>query len=165
MYVFEKSRTYLVLVPRPEGDQHDFVGYCHAELFHRDGRHIWQSGPARVRPDEVAVPEGANDVEVMHLSWDQTFEWTFDADTLAFLLCVPSCLSSIHGCLLLTKGCRLKVVRRHAVWRDEVVSVFCARLDQLASGLCLVRLLGMQGKYLGTTLLCEFTLTHVEMDT
>ncbi|KAG8215866.1 PLC-like phosphodiesterase [Butyriboletus roseoflavus] len=131
----------LSALPRPEGDQHDFVGYCHAELFHRDGRRIWQSDPARVRRDEVPVPKArANDMDVVHLAWDQTFEWTFDADALAFLL--------------------LKVVRRHAGWRDETVAVFCTHLDQLASGWCLIRLLGMQRKYIGATLLCEFSLAH-----
>ena len=60
--------------------------------------------------------------------------------------------------LLLIKLCRLKVVRRHAVRHDEDVATFCARLDRLTSGWCLVRLLDMQSKYVGATLLCEFTL-------
>jgi phosphatidylinositol phospholipase C delta len=129
----------LSALPQPEGDQHDFVGYCHAELLHRDGKRIWRSDPARAHRDAAPEPEArANDMDVVHLTWDQTFEWTFAADALAFL--------------------QIKVVRRHAVRRDEDVAVFCARLDQLASGWCLVRLLDMRGKYIGATLLCEFTL-------
>ena len=148
-------RAVFHAVPRPEGDQSDFVGYCHTELFHRDGKRIWRSDPARVQRDAVPDPEvRAKDIDVMHLTWDQTFEWTFAADALAFLQYVPSYLPTS----LLTEGCRIKVVRRHAVRRDEDVAVFCARLDQLASGWCLVRLLDMRGKYIGATLLCEFTL-------
>lgn len=37
------------VVPPPKGDQYDFVGYCHAELLHRDGKHHWQSDPAHIR--------------------------------------------------------------------------------------------------------------------
>ncbi|KAH0835716.1 PLC-like phosphodiesterase [Lanmaoa asiatica] len=156
----------LSALPRPEGDEHDLVGYCQAELFHRDGKRIWQSNPARVECDAAPVPEArANDVNVVHLTWDQSFEWTFDTDVLAFLQYVgpvPYLISYLNGCPLLTEGCRLKVVRRHAVKRDEVVAVFCARLDQLASGWCFVRVLDMRGKYIGATLLCEFTLADVE---
>lgn len=73
-------------VPRPEGNRNDFVGYCHIKLFHRDGKQVWQSDPARIQPDAVPVHEGkADDIDVIHLTWDQTFEWTFDADALAFL--------------------------------------------------------------------------------
>ncbi|KAF8556647.1 PLC-like phosphodiesterase [Imleria badia] len=141
----------LSALPRPEGDQGDFVGYCYAELFHRDGKRVWQSDTACVQRDGAS---GLDDVDVVHLTWDQGFEWTFDADTLAILQYGTSYLPS----RLLTERFRLKVVRRHAVRRDEDVAMFCARLDQLASGWCLVRLLDMRGKYVGATLLCEFTL-------
>jgi len=77
---------FFYAVPRREGDQHDFVGHCYIELFHRDGKRIWRSDPARIQPDAVPVPTArADDTDVVHLTWDQTFEWTFDADALAFL--------------------------------------------------------------------------------
>ena len=44
-----RSRPVLYAVLYPKGDQHDdFVGYCHAELFHRDGKCVWQNDPARI---------------------------------------------------------------------------------------------------------------------
>ena len=87
-------RAVFHAVSRSEGDQHDFVGVCHAELFHRDGKRIWQSDPARAQRDAVPEPEaGANDMDVVHLTWDQTFEWTFAADALAFLQYVPPPIS------------------------------------------------------------------------
>ena len=72
----------LYAVPQTEGDHDDFVGYCYAELFHRDGKRVWQSDAAYFRRD---IATGPNDMNAVHLTWDQVFEWTFDTDTLAFL--------------------------------------------------------------------------------
>ncbi|KAF9220609.1 PLC-like phosphodiesterase [Gyrodon lividus] len=115
-------------LPRP-ANHPNFSGYCRAELFHGAGKQEWHSDHVECEKE----PEG-----VTNIMWDQTFKWEFDEDELAFI--------------------RLEVVRRHELLgRDEILAVFCARLNQLQMGLSLVRLLDLKGKHSGATLLCEFT--------
>ncbi|KAF9233263.1 PLC-like phosphodiesterase [Melanogaster broomeanus] len=53
-----------------------FSGYCRAELFHGAGKQEWQSDLVECSRD----PE-----DVTSIMWDQTFEWEFDEDGLAFI--------------------------------------------------------------------------------
>ncbi|KAF9246528.1 PLC-like phosphodiesterase [Melanogaster broomeanus] len=119
-------------LPRPAAHP-EFSGYCRAELFHDAGKQEWQSDPVECPREEPK--------DVTSMMWDQTFEWEFDEDELAFI--------------------RLEVLRHELLRVDEKLAVFCARLTQLHTGLSLVRLLDMKGKHTGATLLCEFTLAGV----
>ena len=97
--VHRRGLSYLVsyAVPRPKGDQHDFVGYCHAELVHRDVRQIWQSDHVHGHSEAVPDATTASAKDVVHLAWDQTLEWIFDVDPLTFLLYVlPPLIHPFH---------------------------------------------------------------------
>ncbi|KAH7886757.1 PLC-like phosphodiesterase [Phlebopus sp. FC_14] len=107
----------------------EFTGYCRAELFHFAGTKDWKSTHVKCKTTSE---------EISHITWNELFEWEFDADQLAFI--------------------RLQVCRHEILGHDQPLVVFCARLDWLQQGWRFVRLLDMKGRYTGATLLCRFAL-------
>ncbi|KAJ7751007.1 PLC-like phosphodiesterase [Mycena maculata] len=116
-------------LPPPKGHESGkaFKAYVHAELFHAQQDQTWDSGKIEAH----GLPGDGADV-----MWNERFEWTYEADELAFL--------------------RL-TVRRSELLGHEELAVFCARLDHLQEGLRFVRMLDMKGKNSGATLLVDFS--------
>ncbi len=70
-----------MIVPPPEGREgKSYSAYILAELLHEKDSEEWKSKPVKVED----VPGVGGDV-----IWDEEFSWTFDADDLTFLRCVP----------------------------------------------------------------------------
>ncbi|KAG1745034.1 PLC-like phosphodiesterase [Suillus paluster] len=80
-------------------------------------------------------------VKCADVMWNGSFEWEFEEDDLTFI--------------------RLRILRYGGLSRDEQLLVFCARLCDLEQGLRFIRLLSMDGKYTGATLLVRFTISGI----
>ncbi|GLB42871.1 putative phospholipase C [Lyophyllum shimeji] len=107
-------------LPPPNGRaDKTFSTYARAQLFHAEKDYEWCSSTVKTRD----VPgEGAD------VLWDETFQWEFAHDELAFL--------------------RL-VVSEDEFGKDDKIVVFCARLVYLQPGWNLAHMLDMRGKRSG----------------
>ncbi|KAJ6602808.1 PLC-like phosphodiesterase [Mycena vulgaris] len=120
-------------LPPPNGRaEKSYSAYVAAELFHAQQDQKWRSKTVKTRDVYRA---GADPM------WNERFEWEYEADDLAFL--------------------RLTVMESE-FGRDDKMVVFCARVDHLQQGWRLVRMLDMQGKNSGATLLVRFSVALVE---
>lgn len=108
-----------------------FSIYVHAQLLHSDKDIEWRSTSVKTRD---LSGSGADAI------WDGAFEWEFAEDELAFL--------------------RL-VVMENDFGRDATLAVFCARVIHLQHGWHLVRMLDMNGKNSGATLLTWFSIFNL----
>ncbi|KAJ7479758.1 PLC-like phosphodiesterase [Mycena latifolia] len=120
-------------LPPPNGRaEKGYAAYVAAELFHAQQDQKWRSKTAKTH-DVHRV--GAD------LVWNERFEWEYEADDLAFL--------------------RLTVMEEE-FGRDDKMVVFCARVDHLQQGWRFVRMLDMEGKNSGATLLVRFSVSLLD---
>ncbi|KAJ7676340.1 PLC-like phosphodiesterase [Mycena rosella] len=120
-------------LPPPTGRaEKGYSAHINAELFHSQQDQKWRS--KTVKTHDV-FRAGAD------VLWNERFEWEYEADDLAFL--------------------RLTVMENE-FGRDDKMVVFCARVDHLQQGWRLVRMLDMQGKNTGATLLVRFSLSLLD---
>jgi len=118
-------------LPAPNGQSH-FSAYIRAELLHSEGEESWHTKTLKVK--DISPETGAD------ILWKDQFSWTFDSDELAFI----------------------RLLVKEAEWgKDEVLGIFCARVDYLQQGWRLVRLLNCRGKNTGATLLIRFNFSVV----
>ncbi|KAI0064963.1 PLC-like phosphodiesterase [Artomyces pyxidatus] len=109
--------------------------YIQAQLFHFTSTDEWRSKTVQCK--DLKALEGKAD-----LTWEESFEFTYDDDELAFL--------------------RLNVVEDVAFGRDVKMAVFVARIQQLEEGFRFVRLLDTKGKDTGATLLVNFVFEDIQ---
>ncbi|KAJ7487289.1 PLC-like phosphodiesterase [Mycena galericulata] len=120
-------------LPPPKGrTDKSYSAYVYAELFHSQQDQKWSSKAVKT----TDVPDAGADV-----LWNERFEWTYEADDLAFL--------------------RLTVLQSE-FGRDDKLVVFCARVDHLQEGWRFVRMLDLSGKNSGATLLVKFSRSVAE---
>ncbi|KAG7442703.1 PLC-like phosphodiesterase [Guyanagaster necrorhizus] len=117
------------LPPPNDCEGKEYKAHVSAQLFHRSGDKKWKSRSIRA---EGVPGQGAD------IMWNQTFEWEFDIDELAFVrLCI----------------------KHDEFGTDVKIVVFCARLIHLQQGWRFIRMLDMTGKNSGATLLVRFTIS------
>ncbi|KIK62977.1 hypothetical protein GYMLUDRAFT_41279 [Collybiopsis luxurians FD-317 M1] len=111
----------------PESHENkSYQAYVKVELLHEQQEQKWKSKTAET------TAEG----DVM---WNESFEWQFERDELAFI--------------------RLRIRENRSFEKDSDLAVFCARVDNIQQGWRLVHLLDMDGKASGATLLINFEFT------
>ncbi|KAJ3714187.1 PLC-like phosphodiesterase [Lentinula raphanica] len=110
------------LQPHPEKT---YRVYIEAELFHNHHDQKWKSKTVTTTEEGDAT-------------WNETFEWVFNHDELAFLRCV---------------------VLVGMFEEDRDLAVFCARMNHVQQGWRLAHLFNMDGKATGATLLTKNQLT------
>ncbi|KAG6844268.1 hypothetical protein H0H87_008304 [Tephrocybe sp. NHM501043] len=116
-------------LPPPNGRKgKTFNTYIRAQLLSPDNKREWRSKTVKGQ-DEPGI--GAD------IFWDGDWEWEFADDHLVFL--------------------RL-VVSENEFGKDDKLVVFCARMGQLHSGWQIIRMLDMNGKSSGATVLAWFDL-------
>ncbi|KAJ3777145.1 PLC-like phosphodiesterase [Lentinula raphanica] len=111
------------LQPHPEKT---YRVYIEAELFHNHHDQKWKSKTVTTTEEGDAT-------------WNETFEWVFNHDELAFL--------------------RLRVRENRRFEEDRDLAVFCARMNHVQQGWRLAHLFNMDGKATGATLLTKNQLT------
>ncbi|KAF8156203.1 PLC-like phosphodiesterase [Mycena galopus ATCC 62051] len=127
-----------------------FKAFVSADLIHTQQNQGWTNDhdhETKVQLRTVPGEGGAPEREVGDLMWDDSFEWVFEQDELAFV--------------------RLTVVHVHHELKIRTAKipmvVFCARVAYLAQGWRLVRMLdSATGKNSGATLLVNFTISPVD---
>ncbi|KAF5391498.1 hypothetical protein D9757_002414 [Collybiopsis confluens] len=102
--------------------------YVKAQLLHHQQDQKWKSQTVQTTEEGDAM-------------WNETFEWEFVQDELAFI--------------------RLRIRDNRRFKGDADLAVFCARVDVLAQGWRIVHLLNMNGERSGATLLIHLGITCI----
>ncbi|KAG0696333.1 PLC-like phosphodiesterase [Suillus ampliporus] len=111
---------------------HRILPVCSCGAFPFFANQDWRSEHVKCKD----VSEDGADI-----MWNGCFEWEFEEDNLTFI--------------------RLRILRHRGLSRDEQLLVFCARLCDLQQDLRFIRLLSLDGKYTGATLLVRFTISGI----
>ncbi|KAJ6629870.1 PLC-like phosphodiesterase [Mycena sp. CBHHK59/15] len=123
-------------LPPPNGcTDKSYSAYVTAELLHAGSDRKWSSKAVKTRD----VPGAGGDI-LFGGGAGEKFEWECAEHEMAFI--------------------RLTVVESEFGW-DDKLAVFCARVAYLQPGWRFVRLLNMEGKNCGATLLVRFVVSEV----
>ncbi|THV02613.1 PLC-like phosphodiesterase [Dendrothele bispora CBS 962.96] len=118
------------LPPPKDHENESYSAYVKAELLHGTQDQDWKSKSVKTKD----VPgEGGDSI------WNDKFEWEFDEDELAFI----------------------RIAVKEKEWgKDDELAVFCARLDHLQQGWRFLRMMDLEGKDSGATMLVRFQISR-----
>ncbi|KAK7443445.1 hypothetical protein VKT23_015618 [Stygiomarasmius scandens] len=117
------------LPPPKDHENESYSAYVKAELLHAKQDQDWKSKSIKARD----VPGQGGD-----FMWNDKFEWEFEEDDLAFI----------------------RIVVKEKEWgKDDELAVFCARLEHLQQGWRFLRMMNLDGKDSGATMLVKFEIS------